>query len=104
MWIWGVLKYRQGADNSEWRARASLIGLSAPAVSLALWLVGLLLAQRIGSPATSDSALHRLTTIGGLWIPTLGLVSGLVGRPRLIPYIVPAAIGTALFWFATTLP
>jgi len=29
---------------------------------------------------------------------------GFAGRPRLILAIVPASIGTVLFWFATTLP
>lgn len=74
-------------------------------MSFGLWLVGLLVAWRIGWPASaSDPALHRLTAAGGVWIPTLGLLVGLSGRPRLIPFIIPTAIGMVLFWFATTLP
>ncbi len=45
IWLWGVVKYPQ-APNPEWRARASLVGLAAPVLSFALWLVGLLLAWR----------------------------------------------------------
>jgi hypothetical protein len=105
IWLWGVVKYQQAPNNSEWRARASLIGLSAPVVSFALWLVGLLLAWRVDWPASaSDPTIHRLTTVGGVWIPAIGLLVGLAGRPRLIPFIVPTSIGTVLFWFATTLP
>ena len=104
-WIWGWVKYVQAPGDSGWRARASLLGLSAPALSFAVWVVGLLLAWRLGWPASeSDPLIRHLTTIGGVWIPALGMSVGLAGRPRLILAIVPASIGTVLFWFTTTLP
>jgi len=105
IWFWGIVKYRQVPNRSEWRTRASLVGLTTPVVSFALWLVGLLMAWRTGWPASmSDPTIHRITTVGAIWIPAVGLLSGVVGRPRLIPFIIPTSIGTVLFWFATTLP
>ncbi len=105
VWIWGWVKYLQAPNNAGWRARASLVGLSAPALSVAVWIIVLLLAWRVGWPASkADPLIQHLTTFGGLWIPALGMVVGIAGRPRLVLAIVPASIGTVLFWFTTTLP
>ena len=91
------MKYVQAQSNSGWRARASLLGLSAPALSIAVWVIGLLLAWKVGWPASESKPLIRhLTTIGGVWIPALGTTAGLAGRPRLILAIVPASLGTVL--------
>ena len=105
VWLWGIVRYRQAPNHSEWRARASLVGLTAPVASFALWLLGLLLAWRIGWPAsTSDPMQHRITTGGAIWIPAVCLVAGIVGRPKLIPFVFQTSVGIVLFWFATTLP
>jgi hypothetical protein len=105
IWLWGIVKYRQAPNHSDWRARASLVGLAAPVLSFGLWLAAVLLGRRIGWPASaSDPAIHRITTIGAIWIPALGLLAGIVGRPRLIPFVILTSIGTVLFWFGTTLP
>jgi hypothetical protein len=50
-----------------------------------------------------NPAIQRLITVG-VWIPVLGMLVGLAGRPRLILAIVPASIATIFFWYATTLP
>jgi hypothetical protein len=105
IWIWGILKFWQTPNHSRWRARASLVGLAAPLMSFGVWILMLFLAWRVGWPANaSDPTIHRITTIGAIWIPALGLLAGIVGRPRLIPFMVLTSIGTVLFWFATTLP
>ena len=97
--IWGWVRYWQMPNSSDWRSRASLVGLTAPILSVGAWSAALLLARfHVASPA-----IHRLTTVG-IWVPALGLVIGLFGRPRLLLAIIPSSIGTVLFWFGTTLP
>jgi hypothetical protein len=80
-----------------------LVGLSVPIVSGALWCVMLAVVSGKGLNGPTRSVNH-LIAIAGFWLPSVGMLIGLAGRPKLILAIVPASIGTMLFWFATTLP
>ena len=100
--LWGWARYFRLRQASDWHLRASAIGLAAPLVSIGLWVVMLVVALA-NEWHTSNSVVHRLITVG-MWIPLVGMLVGFVGRPRLILAIVPASIGTVLFWFGTTLP
>jgi len=100
--IGGWVQYFNLPRPSDWRLRASLLGLSAPLLSIAVWIATLLLAQT-SHWTTSNPTIHHLIAVG-VWIPLVGLVVGLAGRPRLILFIVPCCIATVWFWFGTTLP
>ena len=39
-----------------------------------------------------------------VWIPILGMLVGLAGKPRLILSIVWASLATVLLWYGITLP
>jgi hypothetical protein len=97
--IWGWVKYWHQPTRSDWRSRASFVGLAAPILSVCAWGVALSLARWNGA----SLAQHLLANVG-LWTPVLGLLVGLFGRPRLIFAIVPSSVGAVLFWFGTTLP
>lgn len=79
-----------------------MVGLSAPILSVALWVVALLVAHRTGVH-TSDPVIRHLIGVGGLWTPLLGMLIAFAGQRRLLWAIVPASVGTVLFWFGTTL-
>jgi hypothetical protein len=100
--LWSWVSYLQAASRSDWRSVASLVGLSAPLLSGALWAVTLLLASGKGWHTATPIVEHLITV--GVWIPIVGILIGLAGRPLLILAIVPSSIGTVLFWYATTLP
>ena len=100
--LWGWLKYLKAPIRSDWRSRASLVGLAAPLLSGAVWIFTLVLAWGKGWGTSSPVIAHLITV--GVWIPVIGTIFGLVGRPLLILAIVPSSIGTVLFWYATTLP
>ena len=100
--LWGWVRYLRLRQESDWRLRASVVGLTAPLVSVCLWAVMLVIA-RANEWHTPNFVVHRLITVG-VWIPLVGMLVGFVGRPRLILAIVPASVGTVLFWFGTTLP
>lgn len=103
--LWGWVKYLNLQNRSDWRSRASLVGLSAPIISGVFWVITLLLAWRVGWPAsTSNVPIRHLTMIGSICVPALGILIGLAGRPRLILAIVPASIGAVLFWVTTSTP
>jgi hypothetical protein len=100
--LWGWVKHFQTPDRSGWRFHASFVGLSAPVLSVVLWVVSLLAARGMGWH-TSDPVVRRLIGVGGLWIPTLGTVVGLAGQRHSLWAIVPASVAAVLFWFGTTL-
>jgi hypothetical protein len=100
--LWGWSKYFRISGRSDWRSRASLVGLASPLLSVALWAFALLLARGMAWD-TSYPAIQRLITIG-VWIPVIGTTIGLAGRPLLLLAIVPGSLGTVLFWYATTVP
>jgi hypothetical protein len=100
--VWGWTKYLKLPVRSDWRSRASAFGLSAPILSVAIWVMTLLLA-RITHLSTSAPLIRHFTAIG-ICIPALGLLVGLAGRPLLILAIVPSSAGAILFWYGTTLP
>jgi len=104
---WGWVRYLRVRNRSDWRSRASLIGLSAPLLSGAVWAGMLVLAPILAwgyKPGTPPPPLLEHLIAVGAWIPIIGMLVGLAGRPILILAIVPASIGTVLFWYATTLP
>ena len=103
IWLWGLVKYLKVPPFSDWRSRASLVGLSVPILSVVLWCVMLLVVSGKGLHGPTRSENH-LIAMAGFWLPLGGMLVGLAGRPRLILAIVPASIGTMFFWFATTLP
>ena len=100
--FWGWVRYLRLPSRSDWRSRASLIGLSAPLLSGAVWLLMLLIASAKGLHASTSTIQHLITF--GAWIPIVGMIIGLTGRPLLIAAIVPSSVGALLFWYATTLP
>ena len=100
--LWGWITYLRIPTRSDWRSRVTLAGLSAPLLSVGLWMATLLLA-RIEGWHTSNPAIQRLITVG-IWIPIIGMLVGLAGSRRLILAIVPASVATVLFWYGTTLP
>jgi hypothetical protein len=100
--LWGWLKFLKSPTRLDWRSRASLLGLSAPLLSVTVWAAMFLLA-RIHAWHTSSSAIQHLIGVG-VWIPVLGMLIGFAGRPSLIVAIVPTCIATVLFWYGTTLP
>jgi hypothetical protein len=105
--VWGWVRYLRVPNRSDWRSRASLIGLSAPLLSGVVWAALLTLAPALAwgyKPGTPHPQLvERLITVGA-WIPIVGMLVGLAGRPLLILAIVPSSIGAVLFWYTTTLP
>ena len=100
--LWGWVRYFRFPTRSDWRSHASLVGLAAPVLSVGVWAVMLILAWEM-QWRTSTPALAHLITVG-VWIPIVGMMVGLAGRPILILAIVPSSIGTVLFWYSTTLP
>ena len=94
---------RKNTSLSDWRSRASLVGLSVPILSGALWCITLAVISGQGLDGPTRSITH-LIVVAGFWLPAVGMLIGLAGRPKLILAIVPASIGTMFFWFATTLP
>ncbi len=100
--LWGWVRFLKLPARSDWRSRASLVGISAPILSVALWAFALLLARTLGWD-TSNRTIQHLVTIG-VWIPVIGAVIGLVGRPLLLLAIIPASFGVVFFWVMTTLP
>src|SRR5689334_12727602 len=93
---WGWVRYLRFPTRSDWRSRASLIGLSAPLLSGVLWLALLTLAPvlarsyEFGRPY--PLAIQHVIRVGA-WIPIIGMLIGLAGRPILILSIVPSSIG-----------
>jgi hypothetical protein len=102
LWVWGLAKYINIPVRSAWRSRASAIGLLGPLLSIALWAATLLIARTNGLTTSAPLVQHLVAL--GIWIPTLGMLIGLAGRPLLILAIVPSSVGAVLFWYATTLP
>lgn len=82
------------------RLRASVVGLLLVAASFILWPARHWIAQ-YRTPA--DPLIHSIITLA-LWSAIIAIPIALVGRPRLIPVIVLAALGSIVFWFTTTLP
>ncbi|HTC92194.1 MAG TPA: hypothetical protein VK699_01935 [Terriglobales bacterium] len=100
--LWGWIQYIKLPTHSDWRSRASLVGLAAPLLSLAVWGMMAVVAS-INSLNTSSATTERMISVG-VWIPLLGMLVSLAGRPRLIPATVPTCIATVFFWIGTTLP
>ena len=104
---WGWVRYLRIPKRTDWRSRASLIGLSAPLLSGIVWLALLLLAPILAwgyKPGTPRPPIVEHWIAIGAWIPIIGMLIGLAGRPLLILAIVPSSIGAVLFWYSTTLP
>jgi hypothetical protein len=100
--LWGWILYVKTPVRSDWRSRASLIGLSAPLVSVALWVLALIIIHVKHWPGTATPGFQQLVTIG-LWVPLIGMLIGMIGRPPLILAIVFPSIGAIFFWYGTTL-
>ena len=100
--LWGWVRYLRVSSRSDWRSYASLIGLSAPLLSAILWVLTLLVASGKGWHTTAPTIEHLVTV--GVWIPIVGTIVGLAGRPVLIIAIIAGSIGVVLFWFTTTIP
>ena len=82
------------------RLRASVVGLLLVAASLVLWPARHWIAQY---RTPTDPLIHSLITLA-LWSAIVAIPIALVGRPRLIPLIVLASLGSIVFWFTTALP
>jgi hypothetical protein len=97
----GLVRYLKLPNRSDWRSRASLVGLSSPVLSAGLWVVAFAVARAKDWHTTVPAMQHFIVL--GILIPIVGMLVGLLGRPRLILSIVPASLGAVLFWFGTTL-
>jgi hypothetical protein len=82
------------------RLRASVVGLLLVAASLILWPARNWIAHH--RPA-ADPLIDSIITIA-LWSAIIAIPVALVGRPRLIPVILLASLGSLVFWFTTSLP
>jgi hypothetical protein len=82
------------------RLRASVVGLLLVAVSFILWPARHWIAQ-YRSPV--DPLIHSIITVA-LWLAVIAIPIALIGRPRLIPLILLASLGSIAFWFMTALP
>lgn len=100
--VWGWVQYIRIPNHSSWRLHASVVGLSAPLLSVVLGVADRMLAHPIIGPNSFTPAPHLSAAV--VRIPILGMLIGLAGRPRLIVPIVWASVGTVLFWYGTTLP
>jgi len=90
--IWGWSKYWDIPNRANWRSRASLIGLTAPLLSVALWFVGLLI------PHGTDWQIVSRLGLAGVSVAFIGIAVGCFGIPRLILAIVPASLVSVLLW------
>jgi hypothetical protein len=100
--LWGWIQYIKLPSHSGWRSRASLVGLCAPLLSLAVWgLIGVF--ASIHSLNVSSATIERMITVG-IWTPILGMLISLAGRPRLILATVPACIAVVFFWVGMVVP
>jgi len=99
---WGWIKYLQLPDCSDRRCRASFVGLSAPLVSVAMWLIMLVFAGIKGLNSPAPSIQRMIKT--GISTAILGMLIGVAGRPRLILAIVASCIGAVWFWIGSTVP
>jgi hypothetical protein len=100
--IWGWVQYFNLPNANDWRSRASLVGLLAPLLSVAVW-IAMLLTSSAKHWTTSSPSVKDLIT-AGMWIPLVGLVVALTGRPRMILTTVPPCIAAIMFWYGSTLP
>jgi drug/metabolite transporter (DMT)-like permease len=82
------------------RLRASVLGLLLVAASLILWPARNWIAHH-RPPA--DPLINSIITVA-LWSAIIAIPVALVGRPRLIPVILLASLGSLVFWFTTSLP
>lgn len=98
---WGWVKFFKMPDRSHWRSIASAVALASPILSGVVWFL-LSFAAHKYSLSHSPTAYWCIKV--GLWIAIGGMIIGLAGRPRLLLFIIPASIGTVLFWFLSTIP
>ena len=98
---WGWVEFFKIPERSHWQSIASGIALASPILSGLVWLA---LGFTARPYPLSDTVTEYWFVKVGFWIAIGGMVVGLAGRPRLIPFIIPASIGTVLFWFASTIP
>ena len=95
----GLLLFLRDAFRAI-RLRASMVALFLVAASLFLWPARHWITQH--RPA-ADPLIHAMITVA-LWSAITAIPIALVGRPRLIPVVVIASLGSLAFWFTTTLP
>jgi hypothetical protein len=100
--LWGWIRYFRLASRSDWRTRATVVGLSAPIVSMVVWFFTAMPAGAKGWN-TLDQPMRTLIKLG-FWIPALGMLIALLGRPRFLLVVVPVSIAAMLFWIGSTLP
>jgi hypothetical protein len=100
--LWGWVRFLKIPARSDWRSRASLVGISAPVLSVALWVLAPLLSRAMGWDTFHRTIQHLV--IIGVWIPVIGAVVGLAGRPLLLLAIIPGSFGAVFFCVMTTLP
>jgi hypothetical protein len=94
--IWGWSKYWDIPNRVNWQSRASLIGLTAPLLSVGLWFVGLLIAH--GTDWHTSMPIVSRLGLAGASVAFIGMAVGCFGVPRLILAIVPASLVSLLLW------
>src|SRR5690349_8101558 len=94
--VWGWIRYFKLPVRSDWRTRATVVGLSAPVLSIGVWLLMLLVARIMGWD-TWNRPVQVFIAIG-MCIPALGMLLALAGRPRFLLFVIPVSIATILFW------
>ena len=108
IYSWIFYSTRMRREPTSWRHRATLLSLTLVSLVALLWPVMAVLMPRAnwGSGLGVD---HQVQWVEAWHRPVfrtllLALVLGLLGRPRLIGPIAVACVGTALFWFFSTMP
>ena len=98
--IWGWIVYTRSPNRRTWRMHASLLGLLGPVLSVVVWVIALAVAN-VNAPYHRTPP--RFVAIG-TWIPIVGTLVALIGRPKIAIATLLASVGAILFWFGTTLP
>ena len=99
-WWFGLKALVQ--DRKNWRIRLSVAALGLTTIVGLLWLpAGFYAAHH--PEMGKDRTLDAFTAIAVLACG-VALILSLFGKPRLIIPIVITCLGTASFWFGTTIP
>jgi hypothetical protein len=105
---WFFYSTRMKADPWNWCKRLTLLSLVLVSLVIVLWPVSRVLMPR-GDWASGAGIGRQVRWVeswdkGAIRVLAVTLVLSLFGRPRLILPIAVACIGTALFWWFSTIP
>src|SRR5438874_10767865 len=90
-------------EPKSWRNRVSICSLTIVTLAGLLWLPAALFLAHKRSGSNFFGTAHGWAAMAIL-ICACALVLSLFGKPRLVTPIVFTCLGTASFWFGTTIP